>query len=269
MPTTARARRSLSPCWWVCSKKRCCGATCSSRWLARSAFGGPALILSVAFGLLHGGNAGETPLGLLGAGAGGLLFCLSLWYTKSLMGRGFHTGFGWGESYFYGTANSGQVIPWPLFATHSIGDSLWERRISGTGGQPASAAAPDGTAGRHVCLVGPRQAGSGACASNGRPAGASVRGHASRKDLPPCLRASARRLDILIASRKLSARGNQPLASFLVMKRIALSARACFSVSCGGLDEKYVRTTTEPACSPVICTTQSTPGRDGPVGCLK
>ena len=94
-----------------------------------------ALILSVAFGLLHGGNAGETPLGLLGAGAGGLLFCLSLWYTKSLFWAvGFHTGFGWGESYFYGTANSGQVIPWRLFATHSIGDSLWSGGSAGPEG---------------------------------------------------------------------------------------------------------------------------------------
>jgi CAAX protease family protein len=84
-----------------------------------------ALILSVAFGLLHAGNAGETPLGLLGAGAGGLLFCLSLWYTKSLFWAvGFHTGFGWGESYFYGTANSGQVIPWSMLASRATGDPL-------------------------------------------------------------------------------------------------------------------------------------------------
>jgi uncharacterized protein len=94
-----------------------------------------ALILSAAFGLLHGGNAGETPLGLLGAGAGGLFFCLSLWYTKSLFWAvGFHTGFGWGESYFYGTANSGQLIPWPLLATHSTGDALWSGGSAGPEG---------------------------------------------------------------------------------------------------------------------------------------
>lgn len=94
-----------------------------------------ALILSVTFGLLHGGNAGETPLGLFGAAGGGLLFCLSWWYTKSLFWAvGFHTGFGWGESYFFGTANSGQVIPWRLFATHSTGDPLWSGGSAGPEG---------------------------------------------------------------------------------------------------------------------------------------
>jgi hypothetical protein len=71
------------------------------------------------------------------------------------------------------------------------------------------------------------------------------------------------------ASRNFSVPGRQPVASFFVIKRAALSARAGFSASRGGSDEKYVLTTTVPACSPVICTAQSTPGRDAPVGCLK
>jgi membrane protease YdiL (CAAX protease family) len=43
-----------------------------------------ALLLSAAFALWHLSNGGESPLGLLVVGMGGLVFCLSLWYTKSL-----------------------------------------------------------------------------------------------------------------------------------------------------------------------------------------
>jgi membrane protease YdiL (CAAX protease family) len=94
-----------------------------------------ALTLSLIFGLLHGGNDGETWLGLLGAGAGGLFFCLSLWYTKSLFWAvGFHGGFDWGESYFYGTPDSGDVAPWRLIATHPIGDPLWSGGSAGPEG---------------------------------------------------------------------------------------------------------------------------------------
>jgi len=91
--------------------------------------------LSLIFGLMHGGNGGETWLGLLGAGAGGLFFCLSLWYTKSLFWAvGFHSGFDWGESYFYGTPNSGDVAPWRLIATHPTGDPLWSGGSAGPEG---------------------------------------------------------------------------------------------------------------------------------------
>jgi len=94
-----------------------------------------ALILSLIFGLLHGGNTGETLLGLLDVGTGGLFLCLSLWYTKSLFWAvGFHSGFNWGESYFYGTPHSGQVDPWRLVATHPIGDPMWSGGSAGPEG---------------------------------------------------------------------------------------------------------------------------------------
>ena len=95
-----------------------------------------ALILSVAFGLLwHGTNAGETWLGLLSAGTGGLLFCLSLWYTKSLYWAvGFHAGWDWGQSYFFGTANSGIVMPGHLLSTHPTGNPLWSGGPTGPEG---------------------------------------------------------------------------------------------------------------------------------------
>jgi len=94
-----------------------------------------ALALSLIFGLLHGGNGGETWLGLIGVGAGGLFFCLSLWYTKSLFWAvGFHSGFDWGESYLYGTPDSGEVAPWRLLATHPTGDLLWSGGSAGPEG---------------------------------------------------------------------------------------------------------------------------------------
>lgn len=95
-----------------------------------------ALLLSVAFALWHVGNSGESPLGLVSVGAGGFVFCLSLWYTKSLWWAvGFHAGWDWGQSYFYGTPNSGLVMKGHLLAEHPLGNPLWS---GGTAGPEAS-----------------------------------------------------------------------------------------------------------------------------------
>jgi membrane protease YdiL (CAAX protease family) len=94
-----------------------------------------AVVLSLIFGVLHGGNDGETWLGLLGAGTAGLFVCLSLWYTRSLFWAvGFHSALDWGESYFYGTPDSGEVVPWRLIATHPTGDPLWSGGSAGPEG---------------------------------------------------------------------------------------------------------------------------------------
>jgi membrane protease YdiL (CAAX protease family) len=91
-----------------------------------------ALLLSVTFALLHVGNSGESPLGLLCVGAGGFVFCLSLWYTKSLWWAvGFHAGWDWGQSYFYGTPNSGLVMKGHLLAEHPRGNPLWSGGAAG------------------------------------------------------------------------------------------------------------------------------------------
>ena len=84
-----------------------------------------ALLLSVAFGALHGSNAGETPVGLFTAAAVGLVFCLSLWYTGSLFWAiGFHAAWDWGQSYFYGTFDSGTLVNERLFTAHPLGNAL-------------------------------------------------------------------------------------------------------------------------------------------------
>jgi uncharacterized protein len=85
-----------------------------------------ALLLSVVFALGHLGNGGEATLGIVEVGIAGLVFCLSLWYTKSLWwAAGFHAGWDWGQSYFYGTPDSGLVIKGHLLASHPGGNPLW------------------------------------------------------------------------------------------------------------------------------------------------
>ncbi len=72
--------------------------------------------------MLHTRNVGESPIGLLSVGGGGLVFCLSLWYTKSLWWAvGFNAGWDWGQSYLYGTPNGGLVMKGHLLAEHPAG----------------------------------------------------------------------------------------------------------------------------------------------------
>jgi uncharacterized protein len=83
----------------------------------------PAAILSAAyFGYSHHGNSGEDWIGLFNAGAFGLLACLLLRRTGNLwMPIGLHTAFDWGETYFYGVADSGQTKPGHLLNSSSSG----------------------------------------------------------------------------------------------------------------------------------------------------
>ena len=94
------------------------------------------MLLSIAFAVWHVSNSGESLLGLLSVGAGGFVFCLSLWYTKSLWWAvGFHAGWDWGQSYFYGTPNSGLLMKGHLLTQHPWGNPLWS---GGTAGPEAS-----------------------------------------------------------------------------------------------------------------------------------
>lgn len=83
----------------------------------------PAAILSSAyFGYSHHGNTGEDWIGLVNAGAAGLLFCLLLRRSGNLwMPIGFHMAFDWGETYFYGVADSGNVLPGHLLNASAHG----------------------------------------------------------------------------------------------------------------------------------------------------
>jgi membrane protease YdiL (CAAX protease family) len=94
-----------------------------------------AVILSVVFGSLHLGNHGESPVGIFSASAIGLIFCMSLWYQKTLWWAiGFHAAWDWAESYFWGAADSGLVVKGHLLGVHPRGSILWSGGATGPEG---------------------------------------------------------------------------------------------------------------------------------------
>jgi uncharacterized protein len=85
-----------------------------------------AVILSLLFGVAHLSNGGESHWGVAAVALGGFVFCISLWYTKSLWWAiGFHAGWDWAQSYFYGTADSGLKIQNHLLISHPSGNPAW------------------------------------------------------------------------------------------------------------------------------------------------
>jgi len=95
-----------------------------------------AFLCSTFFGYVHHGNSGETWLGAFSAGLIGLLFCLLLRKTGSLwMPLGFHAAWDWGETFFYGVPDSGQIAPGHLFNA-TLSGPLW--LTGGTVGPEAS-----------------------------------------------------------------------------------------------------------------------------------
>lgn len=94
-----------------------------------------ALLMSILFGAIHGSNHGESPIGLFSAGAVGLVFCLSLWYTGSLWWAiGFHAVWDWGQTFFYGTPDSGMVAQGHMLSEHPVGALLWSGGPTGPEG---------------------------------------------------------------------------------------------------------------------------------------
>jgi len=98
-------------------------------------FWSAALLFSFLFGLGHGSNPGESPIGLVTAGGAGLVFCFALWRTGSLWWAiGFHCAWDWGESYLYGVADSGIMVQHHLFATHPVGKAILSGGTTGPEG---------------------------------------------------------------------------------------------------------------------------------------
>jgi uncharacterized protein len=94
-----------------------------------------ALILSVLFGLGHGKNPGESPIGLVSAGLASLVFCLSLWRSGSLWWAiGCHASWDWAQSFLYGVADSGLMAQHHLLATHPLGKPLLSGGTTGPEG---------------------------------------------------------------------------------------------------------------------------------------
>ena len=85
-------------------------------------FWGAAVLISFGFGFVHGLNPGESPIGLLCAGAAGLMFAFSLWRTGSLWWAiGLHAAWDWAQSFLFGVADSGSVSAHRLLSTHPVG----------------------------------------------------------------------------------------------------------------------------------------------------
>ena len=94
-----------------------------------------AAILSILFGLGHGKNPGESPIGLLSAGLAAMVFCFSLWRTGSLWWAiGFHASWDWAQSFLYGVADSGASFSHHLLATHPVGRSFLSGGTTGPEG---------------------------------------------------------------------------------------------------------------------------------------
>lgn len=83
-----------------------------------------ALTCSVAFGLAHLLNADESLAGIVVVILFAIFLSLCLKLTGSLWwGIGFHSALDWAESFFYGTASSGNaVVAGHLLSSHPAGD---------------------------------------------------------------------------------------------------------------------------------------------------
>jgi LPXTG-motif cell wall-anchored protein len=102
---------------------------------SQSGFWQAAWVTSTLFGFIHTGNGGENWIGILAAGAIGFVFCVSIWLTGSAWWAiGCHAGWDWGETYFYGTANSGLVAPGHYLSTNPAGSAFWSGGTNGPEG---------------------------------------------------------------------------------------------------------------------------------------
>lgn len=98
-------------------------------------FWSSAVILSFLFGLSHGKNPGESPIGLLSAGLVAMVFCFSLWRTGSLWWAiGFHAAWDWAQSFLYGVADSAMLIQHRFLATHPVGKPVLSGGATGPEG---------------------------------------------------------------------------------------------------------------------------------------
>jgi uncharacterized protein len=99
-----------------------------------------ALLLSALFGLVHATNGGENILGDVSVVSFGLLLCLFLRRTGNLWcAVGFHLGYDWGQTFFYGAPNSG-LLPSHSFFNASLSGPPW--LTGGTVGPEASIFCP-------------------------------------------------------------------------------------------------------------------------------
>ena len=99
-----------------------------------------AILLSLLFAAAHSRNPGESAAGLLSIPVFALLFCLILRRTGNLWWAvGFHAGWDWGQTFFYGVRDSGVPAYHNLFNSSFSGPN-W--LTGGTVGPEASVFTP-------------------------------------------------------------------------------------------------------------------------------
>ena len=100
-----------------------------------SGFWNAAWVTSFLFGAGHTGNNGENWIGIFAAGAIGFVFCVSVYVTGSAWWAiGCHAAWDWGETYFYGTADSGLVAKGHLLTATPAGPAFWSGGTDGPEG---------------------------------------------------------------------------------------------------------------------------------------
>jgi len=102
----------------------------------RSGFWQAAWVTSTLFGYIHTSNNGESWIGVFAAALIGFVFCVSVRVTGSAWWAiGCHAAWDWAETFFYGTADSGNVTSVGHFLTASpVGNPLWSGGADGPEG---------------------------------------------------------------------------------------------------------------------------------------
>jgi hypothetical protein len=99
-----------------------------------------AVLLSVLFALAHVANPGETKFGLFSVVCFGLLFCFMLRRTGNIWWPvGFHAGWDWGQTFFYGVTDSG-LAPYHNLLNSTFSGPAW--LTGGSAGPEASIFTP-------------------------------------------------------------------------------------------------------------------------------
>lgn len=102
---------------------------------AGSSFWQAAWVTSTLFGFVHTGNNGENWIGIFAAALIGFALCVSVWATGSAWWAiGCHAAWDWGETYFYGAADSGNVAVGHYLTTNPAGPALWSGGTDGPEG---------------------------------------------------------------------------------------------------------------------------------------
>jgi uncharacterized protein len=114
----------LVPCLLLFLKKTPGGGFWQAAW-----------VTSTLFGMIHTSNNGENWIGIFAAALIGFVFCVSIWATGSAWWAiGCHAAWDWGETYFYGAADSGNVAKGHYLSTSPTGLEIWSGGADGPEG---------------------------------------------------------------------------------------------------------------------------------------